>query len=315
VTTQNLYTVWRNYQRRAEVLAPLLDSRVLFVPHLFQCKMFRPIDYVVKLFFSISYLLRHRPKVVFVQAPPLFVALPPIILRIPYVIDAHNAIFQSLWGRLPLSQYFVKKSRGMIVHNEEIERHAREKFPGIPLFRIADPLQPISGRWVRRDPKQVLVICSFDSDEPVDVILNAAEGLPDYRFVITGNKKKLSPGQRWRIDSIPNITLPGFVPTPDYHCLLASSAVAIVLTTREATQPSGACEALSADTQLIVSRSTLTQKLFGEWAILVENSCDSVVNAVQGLKRKELDLSEYRDLWNRTVEREVLNLKKTLGCF
>ncbi|MEL6912837.1 MAG: hypothetical protein AAFO85_22020 [Cyanobacteria bacterium J06598_4] len=96
--------------------------------------------------------------------------------------------------------------------------------------------------------------------------------------------------------------------TPDYHQVLCSSLCALVLTTSDATQPSGACEALSSDTQLIISRTSLTEKLFGEWAVLVENSATEIAQAVRSLSVQELDLAGYRQQWNRSLEQEISRL-------
>ncbi|MGL5805596.1 MAG: hypothetical protein ACRC11_09155, partial [Xenococcaceae cyanobacterium] len=75
-----------------------------------------------------------------------------------------------------------------------------------------------------------------------------------------------------------------------------------------ATQPSGACEALSSDTQLILSKTSLTQKLFGDWAVLVENSSESIALAIASLSPESLNLSRDREQWNRAVKQEIRQL-------
>ena len=84
----------------------------------------------------------------------------------------------------------------------------------------------------------------------------------------------------------------------------------MVLTTSDATQPSGACEALSSNTQLIISRTSLTEKLFGEWAVLVENNSEAISQAIRSLSAQELDLAPYREKWNRSVKQEIARLSK-----
>ncbi|NJN75556.1 MAG: hypothetical protein HC796_04155 [Synechococcaceae cyanobacterium RL_1_2] len=80
------------------------------------------------------------------------------------------------------------------------------------------------------------------------------------------------------------------------------------MTTSEGTQPSGACEALSSNTQLVISRTSLIEKLFGDWAILVDNSSDAIATAIRGLTLQQLDLAAYREQWNVGVKQEVGNL-------
>ena len=55
-----LFVVWKQYQRRAEVLAPLINVELRFTPHLFKSKYFRPFDYLIKLAVNINYIV--RPK-------------------------------------------------------------------------------------------------------------------------------------------------------------------------------------------------------------------------------------------------------------
>ena len=153
----------------------------------------------------------------------------------------------------------------------------------------------------QRLKNQILVICSFSVDEPVDVIIESICRLPDYNFIITADINKLQSPQSQRLCECNNVKLTGFLPTQEYQDLLCSSVAALVLTTRDYTQPSGACEALSSNTQLIVSETSLTKKLFGDWAIFVDNSVDSIVSAIELLEVKTLDLSSYRNNWEISV--------------
>ena len=92
--------------------------------------------------------------------------------------------------------------------------------------------------------------------------------------------------------------------------LLTSSQAAVVLSTMPSVQPSGAVEALSSDTPLVVTRTTLTEVLFGEWAVLCDNSLDSVITAIQSIGGEALDLTEYRSRWNENVANGVAVLKQ-----
>lgn len=309
-----LFVVWKQYQRRAEVLAPLINVELKFTPHLFKSKYFRPFDYLIKLAVNINYILWHKPKFIIAQCPPTYSVLPALITGIPYIIDAHNPLFQlEMWQKLPLAQYLIKNATAVIVHNSEMVELVKNVYPSLRLFNIADPIQVISSSNQKRQEKQILVIASFDPwDEPVDLIIESIEELCDYTFIITADLNKLPLETRQRLQQLNNVRLTGFLPTQDYHSILCSSVAALVLTSSNATQPSGACEALSSDTQLIISKTSLTQELFGDWAILVDNSKESIVRAVRTLSLKEIDLSNYRDRWNRSVKQEISNLYRYL---
>ena len=306
-----LFLVWKNYQRRPEVLAPLINCQLNFIPHLFKSKYLRPIDYLLKLIISIKDILLKQPNFVVAQCPPTFSALPPWLTNTPYIIDAHNPLFQvKMWQNLPLSKTLLKDALGIIVHNTEMFDLVKNSYPSARLFTICDPIESIEPvRPTQRHSKQILVIASFDPwDEPVDLLIDAIEELAEFKFIITADPDKLASDTADKLKNSDNVELTGFLATEEYHQVLCSSLASLVLTTSNATQPSGACEALSSNTQLVISKTSLTEKLFGEWAVLVENSTKSITSAIRALSDKELDLAFYREQWNASVQQEINRL-------
>ena len=302
------YLVWKKYQRRAEVIASVLDANLEFMPHLHPSKFFRPLDYLLKFVATVRHILVHQPDVVIFQGPPVFSAISTLLMGVPYVIDAHNILIQGIWKKIPMTKFLMNKACAVVVHNSEILELAQKLFPSSNLVIIQDPLKLISRPNKQRFKNQILVICSFSIDEPVDIIIESICRLPDHNFVITAEVSKLQPLQTQRLRQCNNVNLTGFLPTQEYQDLLCSSLAALVLTTRDYTQPSGACEALSSNTQLIVSETSLTRKLFGEWAIFVDNSVDSIVCAIESLEVKTLDLSSYRNYWEISVTQGISTL-------
>ena len=309
-----LFIVWKGYQRRVEVLAPLFDADVKYIPHLFRHKRLRPLDYVYKLFVSIFYIWRTRPDYALVQSPPHYAALPAILTRLPYIVDGHNGIFQSYWHKLPFFNTVLKKSKALIVHNEEFAKLFQSDYPEKTFYVISDPLQDIRVENAKREDNKILFVCSFDPDEPIDIITEVIEKVPEYTFVITADPIKLPPAKRQRLKACPNVHLTGFLSTEEYQRTLCTSTAAIALTNMEATQQSGACEALSSDTPLIATRSPLSEQLFGEWAALVENDAGAIINAIRELDTSVLDLAQQRVAWNARVQAGVdLVLEEVLG--
>ncbi len=311
-----LFVVWKQYQRRPEVLASLLDCELKFIPHLFRSKYLRPLDYLFKLVVNIKDILTKKPKFIVAQCPPTFSALPALITKTPYVIDAHNPLFQvNMWQKLPFSQTILRNSLAIIVHNVEMFQLVRSMYPDVRLFTISDPIKMItSDRFQERLAKQILVIASFDPwDEPVELLIDTMKQLREYNFVITADVNKLDSETACSLQKLDNVNLTGFLATEEYHQVLCSSLAALVLTTSDATQPSGACEALSSNTQLVISQTSLTQKLFGEWAVLVDNSSESISQAIRSLSVQELDLAAYREQWNMSVKEEILRLSEFIG--
>jgi glycosyltransferase involved in cell wall biosynthesis len=305
-----LFVVWKRYQRRAEVVAPRIRAEILFIPHIFRRKLFRPIDYLYKLLVGCSVALKQRPAFIVAQAPPLYSALAAWLLRIPYVIDGHNPVFQNVggkiaWGKLPLSKRLIKDAAAVIVHNHGILKLAKQAYPEITFFNIPDPLESIDSKGSQRLANQIFVICSFDPDEPVEVLLDSMARLQNYTFILTADALKLPQALQTKLQGLRNVRMTGFLPIQEYHDLLCSSAAALVLTSQDLIQPSGACEALSSNTPLIVSNTPLIQEIFGAWAILVDNSVPAIVDAIEELNQRELDLSHYRIAWNKLVDNEI----------
>ena len=309
-----LFLVWKKYQRRPEVLAPLVDCELKFIPHLFRSKYLRPLDYLIKLIVSIKDILTKKPDFVIAQCPPTFSALPAWLTKTPYIIDAHNPLFQvQMWQNLPLSKTLLKDALGIIVHNSEMYQLVNKISPNSQLYTISDPIVPIVPNQPQtRQANQILVIASFDPwDEPVDLLIDTMTELAEYQFVVTADINKLAPKTAARLKQLDNVNLTGFLAIEEYHRVLCSSLASLVLTTSNATQPSGACEALSSDTQLVISKTSLTQKMFGDWAVLVDNSVDAIATAIRGLSVQNLDLSSYRQQWNTALQKEVERLMKT----
>ena len=315
-TKSGLFLVWKKYQRRPEVLAPLIDCELKFIPHLFKSKYFRPVDYLIKLIISLKDIWFKKPAYVVVQCPPTFTALPPWISKTPYIIDAHNPLFQvEMWRNLPFSKTLLTNALGIIVHNAEMYDLVSKEYPQARLFTISDPIAAIEPvESVERQPQQILVVASFDPwDEPVDLLIETMAKLAEFKFIITADPNKLDPETAEKLRNLANVELTGFLATEEYHRVLCSSLASLVLTTSSATQPSGACEALSSNTQLIISKTSLTEKLFGEWAVLVENSTESIAEAIRELSPQKLDLAAYRQQWNAAVETEIDRLLESVA--
>ena len=307
------FIVWGKYQRRAEVLAPLVSAQICFIPRVFRNKAFRPFDYLVQLAVTVTNLIRLKPSFVFLQVPPVFPAIATLITRTPYALDVHNALIQSYWARVPLNGTLIRHATVLIAHNYEIEAIIKTKYPLSKVFTVADPLPRIGDGTSSRSARDILFICSFGRDEPVNLILDTIRALPEFIFTITAEIHKLNRDLRLALTGCKNVHLTGFLQTEAYHSLLCRSKAAVVLTTMPSVQPSGACEALASDTPLVVSRTALTEKLFGRWAVLADNSVESLVSAIRGLNDEPLDLSGYRSEWNDGVTCDIANLEQFLS--
>lgn len=304
-TRPGLFIAWEKYQRRAELLAPLLHCSLEYFPNRMPSRWFRPVDYAVKFAATLRTLERRRPRFAVVQAPPHFSVLAPRLARVPYALDAHNGLFQSSWARVPLVELAIREARCVVVHNDEIRELASAMYPETGFLVLNDPIESIRVAGATRSISQILFICSFDADEPLEAIVATVESAPEFDFVITADPAKLPTSLRKRLVACSNVRLTGHLSIDEYQRTLCSSGAAIALTETEATQQSGACEALSSDTPLIASRTVLSESLFGSWANLVDNSARSIVAALRATRPLELDLADERARWMERVRAQL----------
>lgn len=306
--------VGRGYQRRAELLAKQLAAEVIYLPNRWKSKWLRPLDYLFDFFVAITVLRQRRPDYITVQNPPPYLALAAVLLRIPFVFDAHNAAIQGVWARVPGAKWLARKAIAVVAHNMEAGSIAEVAFPASRILVLRDPIEVISAPGSRpaRNSDHVLFICSFGNDEPIALIYSLIRARPTIRFFITAPVSRLSPEWRERLTGLPNLELTGFLSTERYQELLLSVGAAIVLTTRPATQPSGACEALSSDTPLVLSHTSLTEALFGEWAHLAKHDVESLSTALDAALQDMKSLASYRDAWVHAFQVELSTMLKEL---
>ena len=235
------------------------------------------------------------PDAVFVMTPPLFAALPAFLYAhrrgAIVILDAHTAAFAH-----PRWQYFQWAQRAMcrraattIVHNEHTADIVRGWGGHATIVADVPVLFERVETFARPDGMSVAVVCSFNYDEPLPAIIDAATALPDVRFFVTGNPKHLSPGLKARMPA--NMSLTGFISTEAYGGLMTGADAVLTLTTRNHTMLRAAYEAIYQGTPVIVSDWPLLRESFPEGAAHVDNSAESIVGAVRAIQR---DLPRYR---------------------
>jgi glycosyltransferase involved in cell wall biosynthesis len=240
-------------------------------------------------------LRQEKPDAVFVMTPPVFAALPAFWYAWRHgkrvVLDAHSAAFMHpRWRRLQwLQRALCRRAATTLVHNDHIADYVTRGgasatlVPDVPIVYSA--IEP----FPRPAAFTVAVVCSFNYDEPVEAIVDAARALPDVRFFVTGNPKHLDPDLARRLP--PNLTLTGFLSVPAYGGLLRGADAVMTLTTRDHTMLRGAYEAIYQDTPVIVSDWALLREAFDEGAEHVNNTSESIAVAVERIRRAH---GEYR---------------------
>lgn len=289
---RGLFIVWNPFQRRAQSLAAMLDLDIVYLHYPWERRgrLFKALSYVGKFMATLRAIASRRPPYVFVQLAPTPLLYAAALARLftgsRYVADCHNTmLYDAHWIRWPLARRLLRSADITLVHNTDVQGIAQGL--GIPSRILRDPLPvmqvdaavtQVAGIELRSQP-YVIIPCSMAEDEPVAELFSAAAQCPALRFVVTWYADRLPPALRRQAPS--NVHFTGFLPEPDFNALYAHAQAAIVLSTREGTQPSGASEAIALGVPLVISSLQTTRRLYGEAVCFVENTAPSIAEGVQ----------------------------------
>lgn len=243
-----------------------------------------PVRYVVQFIRTVWWLLATRPTALFVQDPPSIaawiVAVYARLARIPYVIDAHSAMFQYKRWRWPsaIHGWTIRGATAVLVTDSHWAR-AIVEIGGNPMVV---PDVPVVVNATHRDRRRagftVMVVNTWADDEPIDEIIAAAATLPEMTFLVTGRDGPVAK----RFPAPPaNVTFTGFLSHDAYDALLDDADAVICLTTREHTMQRGACEALSHARPIITSDHRLLRDHFADAAAFVGDTSGSIATGVR----------------------------------
>lgn len=254
---------------------------------------------------TLRILFRETPDAVFVMSPPP-VAICPVylyclMLRRRFVIDAHTGAFLDRWRRLQgLQFWFCRRAATTIVSNTHwaklVEAHGGHAtiVPDVPIQFDSNGKGPAS-----MTEFTVVCVTSYDRDEPIEAIVEAARRLPGIPFVMTGDPSRAA--KVLPRDLPPNLALTGFLSTAAYGDVLKNAGVVLALTTAEHTMQRGAYEAIYQGTPVIVSDNPLLRAAFDDGAVHVDNGPDAIVEAVQQVRGVR---EAFRDGANRLKRRK-----------
>ncbi len=152
----------------------------------------------------------------------------------------------------------------------------------------------------------VVAVCSFNYDEPMAEMFDAAALVPDVRVFMTGNPKHLSAEIKAKMPA--NVTLTGFVSTAAFGGLLTHADAVMTLTTRDHTMLRGAYEAIYQGTPVIVSDWPILRRFFDDGAHHVDNTAAGIAAAVREMQARP---DEFRDGARRLRERKLTAWRKT----
>ena len=292
-----LWITWER-QRRSLELARALNADLLVL----RGPRARPARYLYLCYRTVRELRRRRPRIVVGQNPSLILAatlclLRPL-LRFSLVIDRHSNFELDKSGGLKwrmfhlLSRYTVRRADLTIVTNEPLRRVV-ESWGGRG-FVLPDRLPTIEAPGpsrARTGTIELVFICSFAGDEPLDELRRAAATLaPTWTLFVTGDGRRYLRGnaeKRWP----PNVRFTGFLDERDYWSLLQSCDAIIVLTTQEHTLTCGAYEAVALGKPAVLSDTATIREYFASGAVYASPNEASIAAGISEAIRRRGELA------------------------
>ncbi len=285
-----LFISWAENCSRSDAIARLLGgvSKMVYAVKFGSRPATVWLKYLVQMFMTWKLLKRERPSVVLVMVPPVFICVPVYlyckIFRAGYITDTHTAAFtMSRWKPLLfLNAWFYRRALTNIVTNAHLARQVESwKAPFLVIGDLPVRFEKIKAFPVN-DRFTVAVICSYNPDEPLEEIWQAARELPQVDFFVTGKVKDAPP--RLVNNKPENVRLTDFLALDLYAGLVRDSHAVMVLTTRDHTMQRGAYEAMALGTPVITSDWPLLRETFSKGALFVDNTPQSIAHAVRTLQ-------------------------------
>ncbi|HID07236.1 MAG TPA: glycosyltransferase [Armatimonadetes bacterium] len=305
-TDEKIFISWAPYSRRSQSLSAELGIHSHLIHYLkFQRPVYAPFKYVLQALHTLVLLLKERPRIVFVQDPPIFASLVVYVYtsltfgQARFIVDAHTgALLHPCWKSFQRLQKFVYcRALTVITTNRTLTELVRSW--GADSITLAGPPINIPPGEAMQLSKafNLVLINTFSPDEPLSVVLEAVADMPDVHLYITGDVNKAF---RSLLERAPdNVTFTGFLPDDDYLKLLRGADAIMVLTERDFTLQLGGMEAVALGKPILTSDQSFLREYFDRGTVHVPNTPDGVR---QGIIQLQKDLGRLSE--------EILDLRR-----
>lgn len=292
---KGLFIDWSPYSGRSKVLAAQLGIPLHVICYGRPGKLRQaPVRYTVQAAQTWKLLLKEKPDILFIANPPIVCVLLAFFYaqryHAQYIIDSHTGAFLSrkwrwsLWLHRQLSQNALTT----IVHNKSQEAIVKQWDCRHCVIAFIPCDYPAGIPFPLKESFNIAVISSFEADEPLDVVLHAAQQLPQVGFYVTGNSNHATPDLRGETQD--NWHLTGYLPYEHYVGLLRSVDAILDLTTSDHTLLMGAFEAVALGKPLITSNWPILQDYFSMGTVHVSNTVEGLVGGIQQAQTEQESL-------------------------
>ena len=290
---KRILILWAKNDTRSDSLAYHLGAKSYHISYFKLNKTNRfilvPLRYLLASIKTFLVLLREHPDRIIVVNPPviaiLIVWLYCNISGSRFITDSHSATFNIKRWKLFiwLFRFLAKQAVTNIVHNEPLAQLMSDW--GLRSQVIGDiPYQLISNMEFHfKNDFNVVFVCTFAPDEPVEIVMDAAKELPKVHFYITGD---LNYAEKSLLLGLPsNVSFTGYLPDAEYVSLIKNCNIVTSLTTRDLTMQNGAFEALELGIPIITSNWPVLQSTFSKGAVLIDNTSMEYVTAIKEIQQ------------------------------
>lgn len=317
-----LIIMWYGYSRRAKSLSKELNADLLLIDtyitkNVFIRKYLLLFDYLIKSIITFFNLIKINPDLIIATSPPSFC---PIICCIYaklfnriFLIDGHNSAFLKPWIKVPFYNIALREAKLVLVHNLELFTFLSKKYLHYNFTVLPDPLPNFNSsnnKISEPNEKYFLVILSFSSDEPINLLFNSIKiylstfGNENFLFYITGNYLKNKEVYK-QYCQIKGIKFLGFLNHEDYEKLLIDSFAVITFSTKPMVQQSATIESLAASVPFISENSETNRRIFYKGVILTDLEEKKIIESInlmiekRDMLKNEISLlrQEYYTNW------------------
>lgn len=313
---KQLFIAWVPFQRRSISMKSYFEYELTFLSFAFRSRLLRPLEYVLKGWKTLLLFLSQRPQIIWVQLPPTpllyLVHLYKLFFdgQVIIIADCHNATFRSPWISIPGTVTLLNRCDLVLIHNDSLKKQVlANSINDQHLYVLEDPPSSVKNKTIKTQElfphPWILLPCSFNRDEPIQAVLDAAHLAPEITFVLTGNTARAQGIHD--LKNIPNnIKLTGFLPTVEFDSLICNADVILGLTKLDNIQLSVANEALGVGKPMVLSNTELLKQMFYKGSVFVDSSnpkliakgCREALLKVDKLTQEVIDLRmERKKTW------------------
>lgn len=336
----NLFIVWTRYQSRSENLTidlsqKLNKTKIVYRDNKPASKIKKVLLYVKYMIQDFYLIFKEKPKLVVLQAPPSYIALAPLIYKTFFnkkliiIMDMHNAMFRSKWLNALGNKKIIEKINLGIVHNNVVfeninsqnlyNNKQKNKFIVLEDKTVHLLKEKKESTESKRSKKLVFFPASFNDDEPIKEVINAAINNPEVDFVLTGNVKKMELNHNLYMGDIPfNVLITGWISNEEYNNYLLSCDILLGLTIHDDIQMSVSNEGLGANKAMLLSDTKTLKMIYKDSALYVKNNATSISQGINNAinMKKELESNSKKVFIDKQVRYEeqlnnlIDNIKK-----